>query len=295
MADTIIIAVSFDKGYAEQATVMLYSLLYNNTNNKLTIFIFFNDLDETTKNKIAGNLEEFSNFELHWRKFEESLIKSFQHRPGHVNEYTYTKIFVSKILPEFKRIIYLDCDMLVLKDIADLWRIDLKSKTVGVVTDPSTRHHEVGVTIGKNYFNAGMLVFDVKQWNQKSYSDLVAEKLFELGGKAWERDQDGLNVVLEHDALKIDTKWNTQSHHIAATQKEGVKNIRQFLSPAIVHFTGNLKPWNFKSSSPYKKDYYYYLAKTSFAKGHQPENKNVISITRRLVRNGLVFLHLIKY
>ncbi len=77
MADIINITLSFDKGYSEQATVMLYSLLENNQTNTFKIFAFYNDLDTPAKTCITSNLSRFANFDLEWIKIEGSLIKGF--------------------------------------------------------------------------------------------------------------------------------------------------------------------------------------------------------------------------
>lgn len=297
MTDSIIVAVSFDKGYAEQATIMLYSLLSNNTGHRFKFFAFFNDLDEATKKRITFNLKQFSNFEIVWIKIEESLIKAFQSRRGHVNEYTYTRLYICEILPDLDRLIYLDCDMLVLHDISGLWEADLKGKTIAAVPDPSSfnRYKDLGIPEGRKYFNAGMLVLDVKQWNKNTYTKIIVNKLVALGGLAAERDQDGLNAILYNDWLELDQKWNTQSHHVAEAQESRIKNIKSHLSPYIIHFTGNLKPWNFKSSNPYKVDYYAILRQTDFSKTHRPQNKTAINIARRAARNVLVSMGILKY
>src|SRR5947209_20370635 len=89
---SIVITLSFDNGYAEQATVMLYSLLSNNRKNNFSIFIFYNDLTEEIKRAIADNLSCFPNFTLAWKKFDSSFTEGLYIRPGHANKYTYTRL-----------------------------------------------------------------------------------------------------------------------------------------------------------------------------------------------------------
>lgn len=294
MTASISIALSFDKAYAEHATVMLYSLLHHNANNRFDVWVFYNDLDEETKERIQHNLKIFPNAAFHWYKIDQALIASFVRREGHVNEYSYSRIYIGEILQDLDRVLYLDCDLLVLDDLAPLWNADLHRKCAGVVLDPSTRHHDIGLPKGTPYFNAGVMLMDLRKWRAEGYTKKVADKLYELGDRAWERDQDGLNAVLYNDRHFLDGRWNLQSHAVAAAQQQR-KNPRLSLRPAIVHFTGNLKPWNYKSSNPFKSDYYRYLNRTDFKQTHRAENKTAVNVARRMVRNALVKTGLLKY
>lgn len=297
MNDVIIITVSFSKYYVEQATVMLYSLFLSNKNNRFKIVVFYNDLDEAAQRRVTSNLNTFTNFEIEWVKIDGSLIKNFNIRKGHVNEYTYTRIFVAHLLQGVSRYLHFDCDMLVLGDVMELWQTDLKGNTIAAVEDsaPFTRQEDIGFPHGKKYFNAGVIVCDVAKWKEKNYTEAVINSLNELGGMAAWLDQDGLNVTVCNDWLPLHKKWNTQSHDIMVAQNAGIKNIKEYLAPSIIHFTGNLKPWNFKSSNPYKDDYYRILRHTDFLKMHRPENKTPLNIARRAARNVFVFMGIMKY
>lgn len=295
--EPIIVAVSFDTAYAEHATVMLRSLLASNIESTFIIHVFLNELNEAVRQKIRRSFSGFNNFTIEWLAIDPSLISNFTIRKGHVNEYTYTRIFVAHYLKKFRRFLYLDCDMIVTAPIATLWATDLEGKTIGAVQDPSpfNRYADLQMPDGHPYFNAGVLLVDAERWLAKGYSQKVVDTLMNLGGKAAMWDQDGLNATLYHDCKLLPQKWNIQSHHIAVAQEEGCKDVKALLSPAIVHFTGNLKPWNFKSTNPFKKDYYKVLKQTEFHATHVPKNKTWLNIARRTVRNTLVFAGLIKY
>ncbi|GAA4753421.1 glycosyltransferase family 8 protein [Flavisolibacter ginsenosidimutans] len=294
--NAIVVTVSFDKGYAEQATVMLYSLLMHNSDNRIVVVVFYDDLDEAAKKRVQSNLSRFSNFEIEWIKIDGALIRNFNIRKGHVNEYSYSRIFMAQMLQDVDRILYLDCDMLILGNLSELWQTDLQGCVLAAVQDPSpfVRHEDLGMPEGKKYFNAGVLLLDVNKWKKGSYTEAVVNKLTQLGGKAAWWDQDGLNAVLYNDWLALNRKWNIQSHDIAVAQEENIKKIKPYLSPSIVHFTGVLKPWNFKSSNPYKKEYYQLLRQTDFIKTHRPQNKTVVNVVRRVIRNTFVFAGLLK-
>lgn len=291
------IAISFDRGYAEQATVMLYSLLENNQASNFKIFTFCSNLDEETKQRVEKNLLQFSNFQLFWKYFDDTFTDRFYIRKGHANKFTYTRILMSDLLHDIDRFIYLDCDLLVLGDLQDLWKTNLNGKTLGAVEDPYpfNRHDYLKMPAGKKYFNAGVLIFDAKRWRNKQYTQLLIDTLIELGPHATCWDNDGLNSALYDDWEILDTKWNIQSHDILMAQENNIRRLKTYLSPTIIHFTGNLKPWNYKSSNPFKTEYYHYLKKTDFYKTHKPENKTVTNVVRKKARNVFVSLGFLKY
>ena len=45
------------------------------------------------------------------------------------------RFILADLLPSLDRIIYLDVDTLVLRDLTELWRTDLEGKFIGVVKD----------------------------------------------------------------------------------------------------------------------------------------------------------------
>ena len=233
MSRKINIALSFNDGYAEQATTMLYSLLENNQGHSFQIFIFYNDLKPCSKEKILSSFSKFSNFEIEWMVIDGSLIQSFIRRRGHVNEYAYTRIFMPMLLDKVDRFLYLDCDMLVLRDILELWETNLQGKTFAAIEDPSPfeRHLDLGMPEEKKYFNSGVILFDAQQWREKNYTSNVVDTLHQLGDKAAWWEQDGLNASFYNDWLPLENKWNIQSHDIMLAQKANYP-VKDQLSPS---------------------------------------------------------------
>ena len=117
------------------------------------------------------------------------------------------------------------------------------------------------------YFNAGVMLIDLKKWNEQ----FITEKCFEFLEKFrrniqfW--DQDILNGVLNKKWLELDPKFNVFGRLFERNNKKSNTLVPQ--NPLIVHFSGPLKPWHFASKHPFKRDYWYYrnntIYKSSFA------------------------------
>ena len=162
---------------------------------------------------------------------------------------TYYRLAVGQI--PVSRVLYLDCDIIVRKDIRELFNTDLRGKIIGAVPD---------VTPAKNfstwlempnikYFNAGMLVIDVDLWRKNGIEIKLLRFLRENSQKVVFLDQDALNAIL-WDYCEIGSKYN-----FIPLFSDGI--------PSIVHFASG-KPWFFLSDLPYRAEYIYYINKTSW-------------------------------
>jgi len=151
---------------------------------------------------------------------------------------------------QYDRILYLDCDILVLKSLTPLFSMDLQGKTAAAVADLMKpwkgnyeRLREMGVSFG-NYFNSGVMLFDMNKANADRIWE-NSEKELEM--RAWRRgDQDVLNKVLADRWRHLPVKWNFMGpfHYIKS------------IDPAIIHFTGGDfggRPWRHGSIGLHKK------------------------------------------
>jgi len=159
------------------------------------------------------------------------------------------RLFISSVLPaELERVVYLDCDILVTADLAELYGTDMGGRPVAAVRDRGMRPlycAPLGLD-ARNYFNAGMLLVDLKKWGgpaQKAL-DLIAS-----GGTIYPcLDQDVLNIVFKGNWLELEQRWNIlgaqqpfASRWFGMFATERMK--RAELPPAVYHFTP-VKPWD---------------------------------------------------
>lgn len=99
---------------------------------------------------------------------DDSPFKIFPSPRGNYVGYYLLKF--ENILPkEIHKILYIDIDMLVCCDLRELFAIDLEQKTAGVVLDYFSEHHNLkgknnneNLPIAKEFFNAGILLIDMK-------------------------------------------------------------------------------------------------------------------------------------
>lgn len=141
---------------------------------------------------------------------------------------TYFRFFIPQLFPNYKKMLYLDADILVFDDLRILYNEDISDYCMGVVQDtylevilkndnikmqtrPNLTYKEYFKQIlGKLnifYFNAGVLLLNL----EKMRNDNIVKNLWEFSEKNAPleyQDQDVLNAILESKVKFLDSKWN---------------------------------------------------------------------------------------
>lgn len=292
------VVVAADNNYAQHAAVVIASIMANTRAKEVCFYVLSDAIAEDRKEKIAAtanSLGAMINF------IELSQVNSFEglFTSGHISRAAYFRLDLARLLPNtVKRIIYMDVDLVFLKDIQELWYTDLEKLPLGAVPDlgilSSDRMMEqkrkiLGVAREDGYFNSGVMLIDLEQWREEACS----QKLLDLAAKQQLRhhDQDALNMFFKKRWQPLPLKWNvippvfnlyfkllfnSQYRKLAL---EARRNM------AVMHFAGRVKPWNFSEQPSFNKDYYRYLALTPFAteaKGNAGEKESIGKVLRRL-------------
>lgn len=144
------------------------------------------------------------------------------------------------------RAIYMDIDMVVLKDMKLLW--DKKVDCVGAVIDPcEIFRKKILKTDAENYFNSGLILFNSKKIREDmpDYKEriLQAQKDYVLVL----RDQDLFNILFKDHITNLGYEFNIDANNLKEEQ-ETIKTTkakdRAFNNPVIVHCMGKEKWWN---------------------------------------------------
>ena len=177
------------------------------------------------------------------------------------------------------KILYLDVDLLVLKNIEELYSIDLKDKLIAAIEDYpiADRCKRLRIPADYGYFNSGVMLINLTLWRkykitEQAYSILVRNDIILL-----QHDQDILNLIAYDKWLRLPFKWNVLDiffFDYTPYDKKYYKEIAHSLKEdtGIMHFAGPLKPWIAWFPNPFYRHYYKYLSKTPW-KGYTPSIK----------------------
>ena len=249
------LVLSTDENYALPLTVTIYSALRNHRQGgALKVFILDSGLTSDDRRKVEQLLSELR-FPIQWIDVSSD---GFQGLP--VASYTiatYNRLFIPEVLPAtIKKVIYLDCDLLIEGDISELWQQDPgdaylmavqgQSKKRYIATSAISRSHELKYEVDDPYFNAGILVMNLDQFRQRQLAikalDFIRENISIINNA----DQDGLNAVSIKHWIQLDPKWNQY-----AKPARGAPFKRR--PGGILHFTAREKPWLAKEARYYRK------------------------------------------
>jgi lipopolysaccharide biosynthesis glycosyltransferase len=252
---------------------MLSSVVANlDPRRTLKVYVVDSGLDAGTRSRISASVGE--RVTLHWIAPERS---GFVDLPlwGRMTIATYDKLTIGQWLPESEgRVLWLDCDLLALTDLARLWETGLGESGVLATQDLFVRtlgarfgvacHRELGINPDAEYFNAGIMLIDVARWRSDDIAARALTYLRRYRRQVYFWDQEALNATLVGRWSKLDQRWNW-SPRFARIDFDGVDFGHAEKSPWIVHFSGGLKPWHFEGKSAPFELYYRYLDSTAWA------------------------------
>ncbi|NJM33708.1 MAG: glycosyltransferase family 8 protein [Rhodomicrobium sp.] len=189
----------------------------------------------------------------------------------HISRATFYRLMLPEILePEMKRLIYLDADLIVARDIRQLWATDMENRAIAAVYDagidavPFARRWGLEPIPG-SYFNAGVLLIDMERVRGEGVFRRAFEFLLANRPELGFMDQDALNHTLWRQWRLLDPVWNVQRNMILGGMPNYVPDeMRLRGRPAIVHYTTEHKPWLPEVYHPYAWLYWRALARTPF-------------------------------
>lgn len=262
------ITASSDDNYVRHLGVVLQSLLANTSiPNKIQIHLIEDNVSDDNLNKLSQCVSKFG---AHL-----NIISSDKSRYANLPTLrygisAYQRISLGDYLPSsVNKVIYLDCDILVLDDIKNLWEMSLEKKPLGAIENLSPKACKSLGFSRQEYFNSGVLVADLQQWREDNLYDKAVDFIQQNASKLQFIDQCTLNYLFKNKWQKLPLIWNQQADIYGVLKKynEGCgyqpSEIKYAINkPSLVHFIGKQKPWMLDCFHPFKKYYWYYLEKT---------------------------------
>jgi lipopolysaccharide biosynthesis glycosyltransferase len=202
----------------------------------------------------------------------------------------YDRLLLPELLPDLDKVIYLDADLVVLRDPGRLWDLDPDGALLLAVpeTDPDcryvssrkgiARHAELGLREDLEVFNSGVMVLDLAEWRRCHVTRQVFDYLHATEGEGGWHDQDALNAVAAGRWGKLDPSWNVTMHRFRAGESPGEPDVAA--STSILHFNSSVKPW--QSGFPFDcgELFFRHLDETAW-RGWRPEQSPLLDLIRR--------------
>ncbi|OIW14698.1 hypothetical protein TanjilG_33040 [Lupinus angustifolius] len=182
--------------------------------------------------------------------------------PKYLSMLNHLRFYLPEVYPKLNKILFLDDDIVVQKDLSPLWSIDLRGMVNGAVETCKESFHRFDKYLNfsnpliSNNFSPeacgwayGMNVFDLKEWKKRNitgiyhrWQDMNDDRtLWKLGTLP-----PGL-ITFYNLTYPLDRGW-----HVLGLGYDPALNLTEIENAAVIHYNGNYKPWLNLAVSKYK-------------------------------------------
>jgi UDP-glucose:(glucosyl)LPS alpha-1,3-glucosyltransferase len=237
------IALAADEAYFPGLAVAVQSILSaTQIRGGITFHILDGGIEESTWRKLEGMVLLFGK-EVCLQRHRLSLARLADmppHRSGGLM--TYAKLLMPSFV-EADEVIYVDADMLLFRDLRELWAEPLGDDLAAVCQDVYVKTFQndwIPILSEQErddpYFNAGFFKVNLQLWRQEDVQGRALRMLREYGEKLKWHDNTALNYCLKGRARFLDPRWNRSSFE--------VYSVRDFSEDKMnIHYVTARKPW----------------------------------------------------
>lgn len=266
---------SINKSYLTPVTVVIKSIIDNSASN-FDFYILSTTLEpsdeEQLRQFVISNSPNSNMTVINMKPYINQNLEHYMSRRKHYNHIsceTYFRFYIPELFQEYKKVIYLDSDILVFDDLKKIFDVDISGKYAAVVKDIWNRkgHHTdtrphlsfeayfneiIGVK-SEDYFNAGVLVLNLTLIRKKKLYTKFWDFAYENSPLEFQ-DQDVLNAVFNGNVYYLETRWNLLKDFEDIYSLSKDLFIKKELdkarrNPGIVHYVGFDKPWKITTNS----------------------------------------------
>ncbi|XWS39685.1 hypothetical protein CRYUN_Cryun18bG0076100 [Craigia yunnanensis] len=182
--------------------------------------------------------------------------------PKYLSMLNHLRFYLPEVYPKLSKILFLDDDIVVQKDLTPLWDVDLQEMVNGAVETCKESFHRFDKYL--NFTNPkiienfdpnacgwafGMNIFDLKEWKKRNitaiyhrWQDMNEDRtLWKLGTLP-----PGL-ITFYNLTYPLDRKW-----HVLGLGYDPALNQTEIENAAVIHYNGNYKPWLDLAVAKYK-------------------------------------------
>lgn len=251
-----------DDNYAPFLAVTFKSILDNASKDfSYKFYVLTTNLSSNYEKRIKEFESEDVKIEFIFLKETIEKIKAKFHLRDYYSIETYYRFFIANMFPQYDKVLYCDCDVIVLGDIAELYNHNIDNYLVGacpeeVMTEVKIFGDYVEQALDvdcEKYFNAGVMLMNLDGFRKEN----IEEKFFDMLQKYTFRvtqDEDYLNVLCKGKVKLFHLGWNKTAFK---NDKFNDKDLK------LIHYKIHWKPWHYDGVL-YENHFWDYAKQTSF-------------------------------
>ena len=234
---TITLVFAGDDNYVEPLSVALTSLNMN-TKTPAEVFILTEGFSDKNKFLFRHLDHKLANVDIRIITIDAKEFEGFPIN-DRWSKSIYFRYLIPNLLPSHKRALYLDGDVLILKDLESLFNLPLDDNLIagvseigekGFLSSPLFKNHSF-------YINSGVLLMDLEKFRHEKITTQLFQTTEQYKDQFTHYDQDAINLALKGKIKLLPLKYNAQ-HRISS-----------HFNKIIFHYSGKEKPWKLKHHS----------------------------------------------
>ena len=247
-----------DGNFEKPCGVSLFSVLENNKDMEMEIYVLENGISEEARNRYADWTSRIHFIDI--RDFMDRT-DAFDDANG-FRPIVYARLLLTQYLPDsIDKVLYLDGDTIVNGSLKALAKMQL-SEDIWAAAVPEAymptkiMQRSIGFSKGDIYYNAGVMLINVRAWRENNLTERFIRYLIANKDRIRFNDQDILNACCKGHVQMLQPTYNmnpnlpwfpvwfVERHLVWGRLLPGKEAYRRMLeNPVIVHYMGDERPW----------------------------------------------------
>ncbi|KAK6937840.1 Glycosyl transferase, family 8 [Dillenia turbinata] len=200
----------------------------------------------------SANLQKFY-FENKLENATKDTTNMKFRNPKYLSMLNHLRFYLPEMYPKLHRILFLDDDVVVQRDLTGLWKIDMDGKVNGAVETCFGSFHRYAQYMNfshpliKEKFNPkacgwayGMNFFDLDAWRREKCTEQYHYwQTLNENRTLWKLGTLPPGLITFYSTTKpLDKSW-----HVLGLGYNPSISMEEITNAAVVHFNGNMKPW----------------------------------------------------
>ena len=249
-----------DDNYAWLMGISMISLFENNKDSKeINVFLFGDNLSEKNQNKMTSIAEKYGRSCCHVdvAKINIPRVLMSERYP----KSTFSRLFAYDLLPkEVEKLIYLDCDTIVMGSLEEMFNMDVSKKAFLVTKDCMGKAYKrkIGLKDTDTYVNAGVMLMNMKRLREIPIVERMVAFVDKYSDAMTYADQEIVNGIFQGDFGILPVEYDMQTQFVQYPYEEivRIRHPHHFYTkeevefgkrnPKIYHYTTcmlDVRPW----------------------------------------------------
>jgi UDP-D-galactose:(glucosyl)LPS alpha-1,3-D-galactosyltransferase len=280
------IVCAVDDGYVSPLCVFMQSLSVAHSGQRIRLIVIHQEMSEANRRRVLFHADRLG--------LDVELRGALRVNPRYPvtmwgTGATYIRLDLPEVVPEAPVVLYLDVDVLVLRDLGPLLNRQLDGVPLAAVRDPLSPTlgtgfglpgwQALGLAGSREYFNTGVMLVNLAECRQRGIFEESHRFACEMPQHILFWDQDAINWAVADEWSRLERCWNTLSISALLDLYKDWKYCAEDILPfsqliedeetaAVLHYAGPIKPWTSKYPAGPQRDLYSSFAR--LVEEHEP-------------------------